>query len=130
MTQDPAELSGADLRKYDEDRITREREFIERMQRPATRTVWYWVREFSESLEFPEVHIFDTEDEARRTMIAEALEAAALTRGQVTDEMDGPAITHCLAMGWGSFHERVTSLNVQFGDDGAVDCFRLMSQEV
>jgi hypothetical protein len=96
--------------------------------KPAT-TIWYWVREYSESTDFPEVHMFTTEAEARSTMIAEALSAAAILGGQVTDEMDGPAITHCLAMGWGTFHERVTSLNVE-REGGAVDCFRLMSQEI
>lgn len=93
-------------------------------------TIWYWVREYSESMEFPEVHMFATEEEARRTMITEALEAAAYLDGWVTDEMDGPGITMCLQNGWGNFHERVTALNVQRGDDGAVDCFRLMSQEI
>jgi hypothetical protein len=92
-------------------------------------TIWYWVREWSESTEFPEVNMFATEAEARSTMIAEALSAAAILGGQVTEEMDGSAITHCLAMGWGTFHERVTSLNVE-REGGAVDCFRLMSQEV
>jgi hypothetical protein len=96
--------------------------------KPPT-TIWYWVREYSESAEFPEVHMFATEEEARSTMIAEALSAAAILGGQVTEELDGSAITHCLAMGWGTFHERVTSLNVE-REGGAVDCFRLMSQEV
>jgi hypothetical protein len=96
--------------------------------KPAT-IIWYWVREHSGGVCFPEVHMFRTEEEARRTMIAEALEAAAVLCGQVTEELDGSAITHCLAMGWGSFHERVTSLNVE-REGGAVDCFRLMSQAI
>jgi hypothetical protein len=50
-----------------------------RSTKPPT-TIWYWVREWSESAEFPEVHMFATEEEARSTMIAEALSAAAYPR--------------------------------------------------
>jgi len=96
--------------------------------KPAT-TIWYWVREYSESTDFPEVHMFATEEEARRTMITEALEAAAFLDGWVTDEMDGPSITVCLQNQWGTFHKRVTALNVE-QEGGAVDCLRLMSQEI
>jgi hypothetical protein len=97
-------------------------------RKPPT-TIWYWVREYSESAEFPEVHMFATEEEARRTMITEALEAAAHLDGWITDEMDGPAITVCLQNQWGTFHQRVTALNVE-REGGAVDCFRLTSQQI
>lgn len=98
-------------------------------QRKINPHVWYFVREYSGSESFPEAHIFQTEDEARRKMIAEALEAAVLLDGWVTEDMDESDITACLQNGWGTFHTRVTSLNVQ-QEGGAVDCFRLMSQEV
>ena len=91
-------------------------------------TVWYWIREWSESWEFPEAHIFADEDEARRTMVAEALEVQKQTGGWVTEVLDGRAITHVLGMG-GNLARTVNSLNVQ-REGGAVDCFRLMSQEV
>ncbi len=89
--------------------------------------LYYWVREYSESREYPEVHIYQDEQEARAEMIHEAIEAAQNLGGWVTEVMDGPSVTHILRTS--ALRHTVTSLNVE-QEGGAVDCFRLMSQNV
>lgn len=90
----------------------------------------YFVREYSEGAEFPEVHIFGTEEEARTTMIAEAVEAWKNNQiAWLTTELDGPDMTRCIVNGWGWPVREATAINLQW-HGGRVDCWRLMSQEV
>lgn len=93
--------------------------------------VWYWTREFSESESFPETHIFTDEDEARRTMVAEAIELQKLIgpHSWITESLDCEAITYTLATPGGHLARTINKINVQ-RESGAVDMFVLESQDV
>lgn len=90
----------------------------------------FYVKEFSESEHFPEVHIFQTAQECRAAMIAEA-QAAREAWGSgawITEDLDGESVTHCL--GPGQFlADTVTTLNVQM-DNGRTHCFVMDQQDV
>ena len=85
----------------------------------------YWVREYSEGIEFPEVHIYQDQATARRVMIDEAFEAATnWPDARVTEQMDGPTVAYS------EVSPGIRGLNVQWSNDGAVDCFRLGEQDL
>ena len=93
--------------------------------------IWYWTREFAEHESFPETHIFTTEDEARRTMVAEAVELQKLIgpHAWITESLDCEPITFIIRDPGCMLAQTVTTLNVQ-RESGAVDMFQLQSQNV
>ncbi|MEM0949550.1 MAG: hypothetical protein AAGK37_19280 [Pseudomonadota bacterium] len=84
--------------------------------------IFYYVREYSESEEFPAVTLFRTQLEARDAMVSEVFAVAAkMDKAWVTEELDLEPVERS------QLSDQVFALNVQ-RPNGAVDCFRLMSQ--
>lgn len=86
-------------------------------------TIHIFTHEFSESIESPRVEAFANIEDARKAMIKAAFERAEQcgTEGEthVTTEMDGDPVTR------DEVPSDCDSLNIQWNDDGGVDCFRL-----
>ena len=82
-----------------------------------------FVREFSEGVELPEVHLFTDEEECRRTMIAKAYEAMEQNPSYVCiPGTDSPLKREQVPAD-------VTGLDVEW-DSGGFDCFRMGQQQL
>lgn len=85
--------------------------------------IHYFIREYSEGVALPEVHLFTDEEECRRTMIAEAYEAMEQNPSYVCiPGTDSPLKREQVPAD-------VTGLDVEWDTDG-FDCFRMGVQEL
>lgn len=129
-----SDMSGAELRRHDEGVATDNADAAEVLAEIAELAVnftvgsplrvWYWVHEYSESSEFPDVNIYRTEAEARSAMVDEVFATWDNRGGWVTREMDGEHVTQGDVKA-----EECDGLNLQW-EGGSVDCYRLGSQVV
>lgn len=87
--------------------------------------VHYYTREYSEGMEFPKVSMFSDESTARSKMIDEAYSAAANAPGAyITTQMDGDPVER------EDIPKTAHRLNIQWSEDGRIDCFQMGAQEV